>query len=134
MWTYINLCAVPGILSHFCLEVLTLFLVFRQSFFPSHIFTSLMQNELYWESPCKWLCDRWNWFVPQGEALRQSLLAQYYEKVPLRGRDGGGGRGGGDGGSRNVTLGRERKSLIEVQVTVASRSLIFDIEINRNCQ
>ncbi|XP_055999570.1 inositol 1,4,5-trisphosphate receptor type 1-like isoform X4 [Ostrea edulis] len=51
----------------------------------------------------------------RGEALRQSLLAQYYEKVPLRGRDGGGGRGGGEAGSRNVALGRERKSLIEVQ-------------------
>ncbi|XP_061187353.1 inositol 1,4,5-trisphosphate receptor type 1-like isoform X2 [Saccostrea echinata] len=51
----------------------------------------------------------------RGEALRQSLLAQYYEKVPLRGRDGVGGRGGGDGGSRNMALGRERKSLTEVQ-------------------
>nr|XP_022296363.1 inositol 1,4,5-trisphosphate receptor type 1-like isoform X5 [Crassostrea virginica] len=68
----------------------------------------------------------------RGEALRQSLLAQYYEKVPLRGRDGGGGRGGGDGGSRNVTLGRERKSLIEVQCTLEKEGavdLIVDLII-----
>nr|XP_022296372.1 inositol 1,4,5-trisphosphate receptor type 1-like isoform X13 [Crassostrea virginica] len=73
-----------------------------------------------------------NEYGEKGEALRQSLLAQYYEKVPLRGRDGGGGRGGGDGGSRNVTLGRERKSLIEVQCTLEKEGavdLIVDLII-----
>ncbi|KAK3103047.1 hypothetical protein FSP39_016030 [Pinctada imbricata] len=45
----------------------------------------------------------------RGEALRQSLLAQYYEKVPSRGhRDS-------DSNSRNMMLGRERRSLYDVQ-------------------
>jgi hypothetical protein len=51
----------------------------------------------------------------QGENLRRSLLARYYERVPLE-STWNGGRGECEAGSENMTQGNERKSLADVQV------------------